>query len=112
MNRQEIDVLELMHDNRLTDWNGIRARAAAAGVGDSRWEDAWMAARQAQAAGMAAFWQAIGRGADRLSAAAVAGMVAALKARPALTEEQFRVLVEPVGSDPHPAGGRNVEDAA
>jgi hypothetical protein len=100
MERQSIEVIERMRDNQLIDWAALRAQAAAAEVGGWRWEEAWMAARTGQPAGTAAFSQARSCGADRLSAAALAGIVAAHEARSALTEQQFRVLVDAMR--PHP----------
>ena len=112
MDSRGIDVLDLMHNNQPVDWEAIRIRATLTGVGSWRWEEAWLKALAGHAAGTAAFRQALARGADELSAAAVAGMVAAHHARAVLTEEQFRVLVEPLSLDPPPQGGRVVEYAA
>jgi hypothetical protein len=100
MEGQRIEVIERMHDNQVIDWEALRAQAAAAGVGGWRWEEAWLAAGAGRRAGTVVFCEARSRGADELSAAALAGIVAAHRARAALTDEQFRVLIETV--TPHP----------
>lgn len=76
-------------------WEVVEARAAALGIGGWRWEQAWIAASAGHAPAVTAYQRALAEGASRLAAAAVAGAVAAVEARDALTSDQYRTLVAP-----------------
>ena len=74
------------------DWTAIHEQAVAGGIGDARWEDAWLAASTGHALALAAQQRAIQAGASQVAAAAVAGAIAAYEAVAALNAEQYEAL--------------------
>src|SRR2546421_6970308 len=76
-------------------WDAIALRARELGVGGARWEEAWLAAGRGHRYAMAAQSRAISAGASPIAAAALAGAVAAQRARAQITAEHYATLVEP-----------------
>jgi hypothetical protein len=89
-------LLERIEALGVADLQAVANRAAKLGVGGSLWEEAWLAARIGQAAGLVAQERALAKGASLLAAAALAGVVAACEADEELTSAQHRTLAAPL----------------
>src|SRR5579871_3344535 len=80
MRRETTRAIERIETLDPVAWQAIERRAQQQTVGGAAWEEAWMAARIGQAAGIGAQRRALEHGASTMAAAAVAGAVAAIEA--------------------------------
>ena len=98
MRPETLQAIQRIETLTAADWDAIRDRAQGRNVGGLAWEEAWMAARIGQAAGITAQNRASECGASTLAAAAVAGAVAAIEAGALLSPEHYASLTAPVGN--------------
>src|SRR5256885_7645592 len=96
MQRPYADLLKRIDTLSPAELVAIDERARELGVGGSRWEEAWLAARQGHTSAITAYSRSVSAGATPVAAAAIAGAVAAQHTDALITQNQYETLVQPV----------------